>query len=148
MVVRLPDVRAMDPSWQEHSTARVYAPWQDGRLWSASRALGGAMGSMIGEDAGTGGVWGIELADDGGVKSGVRYSGIVKNNSGNPVAGATVTSFLASNAGVAVAASSVSDSAGGFVAVSPFPVVNHYLVAYKPGSPDVAGTTKNNIVFT
>ena len=123
------------------------APWTDGLLWPTSRGVGGSLAAGISDDAASCGVWGVELADDGGVRSGVKYIGVTKDSTGTALASATVTALLTST-DQTVGPDVVSDAGGYFEAVSPFPGVDHYLVAYKPGSPDVAGTTKNNIRFT
>lgn len=129
------------------------AQWTDGLLWPTSRGVGGSLAAGISDDAASCGVWGVELADDGGVRSGVKYIGVTKDSTGTALAGATVSAYLTVPADMRtpaapVAASVVSDAGGYFEAVSPFPSTDHYIVAYKPGSPDVAGTSKNNLRFT
>lgn len=126
-------------------------PFTDGLLWPSSRFAGGGATSgwsgMLGQDAADMRRWGQELWEGGGVASAVKYVGVTQDSAGSTLAGATLTPFLTSNDAVA-GPDVVSDAGGYFEACSIYPGVDHYVVAYKPGSPDVAGVSKNNVRFT
>lgn len=70
-------------------------------------------------------------------------SGVTRDGSGNPLGSCTVHLFQALND--TQISTTISDGSGNFTflptASGPF-----YLVAYLPGSPDVAGTTVNTLV--
>ena len=72
-----------------------------------------------------------------------RLSGVTRNSAGVVLASCRVALCL--TATNAVVATTFSDGAGAFAfdmpGTGPF-----YLIAYKPGSPDVAGTTVNTLV--
>lgn len=74
-----------------------------------------------------------------------KISGVTKDSTGAVLAGATVQIFNTST-GLLVD-TVVSDSAGNYYASDPN-AVNCFAVAYEAGSPDVAGTTKNNLTGT
>jgi hypothetical protein len=74
-----------------------------------------------------------------------RVTGVTRNNVGAPLGGATVQLF---NTSTGLLVDTVtSDSAGNYTASDPNAVAC-FAVAYEAGSPDVAGTTKNNITGT
>jgi hypothetical protein len=72
-------------------------------------------------------------------------SGVTMDSAGNPLAGVTVDLFQ--TGGDRITLTTISDAAGNYrfdnPGSGPF-----YIVAYKPGSPDVAGTTVNTLVAT
>ena len=70
-------------------------------------------------------------------------TGQTQDNNGNPLANCTVT--LLRTADNSVAAITASDGSGNY-AINATPALNQYVVAYLPGSPDVAGTTVNTLV--
>ena len=74
-----------------------------------------------------------------------RITGVTRDSSGNPLANCLYA--LLRTGDNSVAALGTSDANGNFViyASSQF---THYIVAYKAGSPDVAGTTVNTLVGT
>jgi hypothetical protein len=67
--------------------------------------------------------------------------------SGNVAAGAIVQAFRTSDDAFAGLVDANSTD-GQFSVPSPYPGVAHYLVAYKPGSPDIGGTTVNTLIPT
>jgi hypothetical protein len=69
------------------------------------------------------------------------------DGSGNPAAGAVVQAFRTSDDAFAGEVNSTATD-GQFIVPTPFVGANHYLVAYKPGSPDIGGTTVNTLVPT
>lgn len=65
---------------------------------------------------------------------------------GAPVSGAVVQGFLASND--TLVNETTADSSGLYELGTPYPATNHYLVAYRAGAPDIAGTTVNTLQGT
>ena len=74
-----------------------------------------------------------------------KISGVTKDSTGAILAGATVMLF--NTATGLLVDTVVSDSAGNYYCSDPN-AVNCFAVAYEAGSPDVAGTTKNNLTGT
>ena len=72
--------------------------------------------------------------------------GRCKDESGNGISGATVQGFLTSND--TFVGETTANSLGEYELGTVYPSTNHYLVAYKAGSPDVAGTTVNTLQGT
>lgn len=70
-------------------------------------------------------------------------TGVTKDSTGAPLGSCPVVLFR--TADNSVAAQTTSDGSGNY-RVDASPAIPHYAVAYKAGSPDVAGTTKNNLV--
>lgn len=79
-------------------------------------------------------------------KAGTLYhiTGVTKNASGSALASCTVKLFRASDD--LLIASTTSDGSGSYSFNVGNNTTQYYLVAYKAGSPDVAGTTKNTLV--
>ena len=67
--------------------------------------------------------------------------------SGNVAAGAIVQAFRTSDDAFAGQVNANSTD-GRFDVPTPYPGVAHYLVAYKPGAPDIGGTTVNTLIPT
>ena len=129
------------------------SPWADGQLWPATTGLGGGISGYgcLDQDAGTA-VQNWEVCggtgwnDTGGQKQNVIV-GQTLDSGGNPLANANVEGFVTStNQPVGVVQS---DSAGYFRLPTPYGTgVAQYLVCYKAGSPDVAGTSVNTLLPT
>ena len=71
-------------------------------------------------------------------------SGVTKDSSGAPLGGCAVHLF--ESATDAELAETVSDGAGNYTFALRTNSGFFYVVAYKPGAPDVAGTTVNTLV--
>ena len=72
-------------------------------------------------------------------------TGITKSISGTPIGGCTVKLFRTSDD--AKLATTTSDGSGNYAfTVTGGATTTYYVLAYKPGSPDLAGTTVNTIV--
>jgi hypothetical protein len=69
--------------------------------------------------------------------------GVTKDNTGAPLGSCVLVLFR--TADNSIAALGLSDASGNYVFVAS-PALTHYLVAYKSGSPDVAGTTVNTLI--
>lgn len=72
-----------------------------------------------------------------------KLQGITRDSAGAVLGGAEVHAFL--TASDQFFRQVTSDAGGYFDLGSEYAGVNHYLVAYKAGSPDVAGTTVNTL---
>lgn len=116
-----------------------------GVMWSGSTGLGGGLGWGIPLDSSSDLVqsaWDVVLFYSGS-QSAKLITGFTKDANGDNLGGCVVQGFLtADNSYVGRV---VSDPSGAFTFTTPY-LGNHYLVAYKPGSPDIAGTTKNTLV--
>lgn len=73
-------------------------------------------------------------------------SGVTRDSAGAALGNCTV--HLIGSTNDAIYEQKVSDASGAFEFRSASPKQNFYLVAYKPGSPDVAGTTINTLIGT
>jgi hypothetical protein len=73
-------------------------------------------------------------------------TGITKDSAGSPLGSCTVKLYRTLNDSVAGVV--VSDASTGAFFLNASGSLNHYMIAYKPGSPDVAGTTINTLVGT
>ena len=72
--------------------------------------------------------------------------GVTRDSNSNPLGGCTV--YLYSTVSLALIAQTVSDGSGNYTFVGPKSPAggSFFVVAYLPGSPDVAGTTINTLV--
>jgi hypothetical protein len=141
-----------EPRWQWQ--CRSPKTWRDRNrfdsLWSFGCRMSGGLGS--GAD---GGFANLSVSDpfepfscDGEGTQTLKFiKGQCVDASGNVAAGAVVQAFRTSNDAFAGEVNSNSTD-GRFDVPSPYPGVAHYLVAYKPGSPDIGGTTVNTLVPT
>lgn len=124
-------------------------PWQPGVLWSGSGFCGmggigqGTFGLFSDDSSGYHSVWDVDVASTGGQQA-KKFIGTTRDNAGNPLANCNVEGFItATNVSIGIVQS---DTSGYFELPSSAGAVAHFLVSYKAGSPDVAGTTKNNLV--
>lgn len=126
---------------------RPFAPWMDGLLWPNSRTMGGdptVALTQFGSDAcNTVDHW-EPHPDEGGSQAMKKIIGTTRDASGNPLGACVVKGYLTSND--QFLRQLTSDGNGYFEFCSEYSGVNHYLVAYKVGSPDVEGTTVNTLV--
>ncbi len=129
---------------------RMQEAWGNGNLWVNSRGLGGQFSNygMLGDD-GTlyGGHWEPDLLwgwdADGGAKQNI-FTGLTRDQNGNLLGSSVVMAYVTSSN--AYVGQVTSDSSGYYRLPTPFGTgVTHYLVAFKSGSPDVAGTTDNTL---
>ena len=74
-----------------------------------------------------------------------RYavSGVTKDSTGTPLGNCQMHLFRTNND--SIAALGTSNGSGNY-SLGASPAVQHYVVAYLPGAPDVAGTTVNTLV--
>jgi hypothetical protein len=118
----------------------------DGVLWPNSRGMGGQLSGNVTNDATTcSGIFELWPGyDESGGQQQKKIIGTTLDASGNPLASCVIQCYLTSND--VFVGQVTSDSGGYYELPSYFSAQTHYLVAYKPGAPDVAGTSVNTIV--
>lgn len=143
------------PRWQWQ--CRGPKTWRDrnrfASLWSFGCRANGGNGSgqdgsaPIGRDLQAPDLFEPYSCDGPGTQTLKFIKGQCVDASGNVAAGAIVQAFRTSDDQFAgeVNANAVD---GSFDVPTPFVGASHYLVAYKPGSPDIGGTTVNTLVPT
>jgi hypothetical protein len=135
-------------SWQRRSPKT----WKDRNQWSSLWSWGCRVGGGDLEGYAPGGLARNDLFEpyscDGEGTSVSRFiRGTVVDASDVAVANAIVQGFV--TATDAYVGQDVSRNDGTYTLATDTPAgVQHYLVAYKPGSPDVAGTTVNTLTST
>ncbi len=135
-------------SWQRRSAKTWRDPNQWRSLWSFGCKVNGGAIQEYAVD-GQSGYWGYETfsCDGPGQQSKRFIRGVTKDSGGTPISGCTVQGFVTSTD--AYVGEDVSRDDGTYLlGTDTLPGVAHYLVAYKPGSPDIAGTTVNTITST
>lgn len=118
-------------------------------LWPGSGFMSGDRSEgfcMLGQDCCEQDQWGpIQRASRGnGAQKFIM--GSCKDSGGSPVSGATVQCFLTANDNLV--SEVTSNTNGTYEAPTVYPGAAHYLVAYRPGSPAIAGTTVNTLTGT
>lgn len=88
------------------------------------------------------GVWDLP-PDEGGGATMKKITGTTKDSAGASLANCVVQGFLTTTD--QYVREVVSDTDGYYEFFSEFSGAQHYLVAYKAGAPDVAGTTVNTL---
>lgn len=118
-------------------------------LWPLPRMCNGDAAAPLGllgqsdYDSGWAHRWLKRCRGNGTVKF---IMGQCKDSNGNAVGGAVVQGFVTS--GDVFVTETACDDKGYYELGTPYPGVGHYLVAYRAGSPDIAGTTVNTLVPT
>lgn len=122
--------------------------WDERAMWPRSGFMAGDRSvptSVLSLDAGDRddfGPWSLGL---GGKNSPFYLTGYCKDASNNPLGGAIVQAFVTSTD--AYVSETRTDDRGWYQAPC-YEAVQHYLVAYYPGSPDKAGSSVNTLVPT
>lgn len=133
--------------WDGRADQVQIVPWQPGVLWSSSgfcgNAGGGTFGLFADDLAGPHSKWDEDLRYTGG-QTAKKLIGTTRDSAGAALGNCVVEGFVTST-DVSIG-KVTSDTAGYYELPSSAGAVNHYIVAYKSGSPDVAGTSKNNLV--
>lgn len=119
--------------------------------WSKSGMLCGDAtvnpgATQFGQDAAEFGQWDLPQVSDSGQIHLSAISGQCLNASSVPQINALVQAFLTSTG--ALAGSTYSDNNGNYVVTTPYLGQAHFLVALLAGSPDIFGTTDNNLTPT
>jgi hypothetical protein len=119
-------------------------PWRDGLLWPYSKMSGMDANSFIGLDSVSTTRWGVERGNDSaGGQQQKKLIGVTRDNTGAVLGSCVIQGIRTSDD--AFDNQMTSDSAGYFEFCCKFTTA-YYLVAYKAGSPDVAGTTVNTLI--
>jgi hypothetical protein len=119
-----------------------YDPLLTDRLWDRSGLLSGFCGAFDGINISYAEYY--EWPDyETGARSCNIISGITRDANGDPLGGCAVHAFTTSDD--IEQGEAVSDINGGYALDTPRTDA-HYLVAYKAGAPDVAGTSVNTII--
>lgn len=154
--------RGHEPRWQWQG--RAPKTWKDKNwwvsLWPRGRFMGGTDGSTmdgmapVGQQLAAGDGFEPFSCDGEGTQTLRFILGTCVDASAVPVANATVQAFitvtdLAGHNVDVLVGEDVSRLDGTYLCgVQTVAGVNHRLVAYKPGSPDIAGTTVNTLTST
>jgi hypothetical protein len=131
--------------WSSSVGRQAVAPWANGVLWTSNRGLGGQFGGNIAGDASTdASTWGIDPLDEVGGQQAKKIIGTTLDSTGAPLGSCVIQGFV--TATDVYVGQVVSDSAGYYELPTQYVGQSHYIVAYKAGSPDVAGTSVNTLV--
>lgn len=121
-----------------------YTLWPSSGFMSGDRSSGYA---QIGQDCCEADWWSPWQRANRGNGATKFIMGTCKDSVGNTVSGAIVQGFLTSND--QYIGETTSNTNGDYELSTPYPSpATHYLVAYRPGSPDIAGTTVNTLTGT
>lgn len=138
--------------WQKRSpkTQKDRIGWNS--LWSYGCRLGGGDAEGYAASGNGQGLAGCDLyepfsCDGAGTQSKRFIRGTVYDDVGSAVSGAIVQGFVTSTDAYVGEVQSLNDGTY-ILGTETLPGVPHYLVAYKPGSPDIAGTTVNTLTST
>lgn len=138
-------------SWQKRSPATRKDPARWSSLWPTCRFCGGGdIGQgyiAIGQDLSNSGMFEPFSRDGDGTQSRNFLRGVCKDSTSTIVANAIVQGFVT---GTDVFVGEVTGGEDGtyLLGTEQLKTTPHYLVAYKPGSPDIAGTTVNTLLPT
>jgi len=149
-----------DETWIVRSGRRDFSPRRRGdsefgarsrfwTLWSRPQSMSGDLSggyAQSGQDAANSGRWSPWQRATRGNGTVKFIMGQCKDGSDVGVSGATVQGFL--TATDAYVGETTADSLGNYELGTPYPGAQHYLVAYRAGSPDIAGTTVNTLIPT
>lgn len=133
-------------SYQKRGAASVRDAYGHFTLWPSARIAAGdptAPLTLSGQDAAQGGIFTPSMYAQGGVQRPWFIRGNCVDGSSNPVPGAVIQGFLTAND--QYVGQTITDDGGYYQLGTYFFGQQHYLIAYKPGSPDIAGTTVNTL---
>lgn len=140
-------VRAQTDRWVDWTRAGQLAPWADAMLWPRSRTLADPVEDLVtfGAAAHESGLWESmsSLIDASGGQGRLKIRGVTRDNVGTALGSCLIQCFRTSDD--LLVSECFSDAGGYYEAPTQFPGVNHYIVAYKAGSPDFAGTSLNTL---
>lgn len=135
------DERAIDPITDfirvDYFDLDYYLP-----LWSSPRGIDSNIGALDSTLLRWPVMWEYDVRWQG-ARSKKRFTGVTKDSNGDPLSYCVVQLFRTSDDLFIM--ETTSDLFGNFAVYSPWDTA-HYMVAYKSGAQDVAGTTKNTIV--
>lgn len=138
-----------DFSYQRRNDSGLGSRYRFATLWPKSGFMSGDRSSgfcLFGQDIAEHRWW-SPMQRAGRGNGNVKYIlGQCKDGSSNPVSGAAVQCFL--TASDLLVSETTSNTDGSYEAPSVYPGQAHYLVAYRPGSPDITGATVNTLTPT
>ena len=117
----------------------------DGMLWSRSRFAGSDGWALVGCESLSAGRFEADISDCVGGQQTKKIIGTTKDSGGTALGSCIVQGFVTATDAYVGA---VTSDPGGYYELPTTNTGQHYLVAYKAGSPDVAGTSVNTIVPT
>ena len=124
--------------------ANVDRPWDNGILWSRSRIAQGGSDYLLGNDVSyASDSWEAPPQEVSGGQQQKKIVGSTLDSSGAALGGVIVQGFV--TATEVYVGQTTSDAGGWYTLTTPYASVAHYVVCYKAGSPDVAGTSLNNL---
>lgn len=129
--------------WDYAGTRSHLDPWADGMLWPRPRLLGVAPDGLFGTDQQNSGRYESDAFDFCGGAQIKKIIGFTLDANGDPLGSCIIQGFLTVND--LYIGQTISDTAGYYELPTPY-TGTHYIVAYKAGSPDVAGTSVNTLV--
>jgi hypothetical protein len=134
-VVANQDFSAKPIDWTRQYDMDTISPWADGAIWPNSTQQG--QNILVATH------FNAPPAMEPGGNSYKSFQGITRDSAGAALAAAKVEGFVTGSD--LYVGDVVSDAGGYFQLPTAQGAVNHYLVGYKSGSPDVAGTTVNTL---
>lgn len=126
------------------------APFTDAVLWPRARFCGPEMScGILEQDATATGRWQAPPQEGGGQQQ-LKIVGMTKDGDGNPLGSCLVRGYLinTSDSDEVFIAEVTSDAGGYYEFISKYPSQNHFLVAYKAGSPDYVGSSVRTLQAT
>lgn len=137
-------IRSPLDTWNDGGRGPQVRPWSPGLLFTMPRYMPGDLDVPLEP-------WRdnndfdemIYNTDWGGAPGMLKIRGTTRDSSGNPLGNCIVQGFRTSDD--LYVGEVTSDSAGYFELPTPYSGTNHYLLAYKAGSPDIAGSTVNTL---
>lgn len=127
-----------------HPDRTAMRPWDDGILWSTPAFLGGSSGWALSQDAMTSGCYDSYGPDERGGQQTKKLTGITRDSSAIPAGSCNVMGFVTTTN--VFVGQVTSDSGGYYELPTAYAGVAHFLVVYRAGSPDIAGTTLNTLI--
>lgn len=140
-------IRMQIDVWADWKRNAQIAPWADGLLWPSSSFMSGDLSNaLFGQDVAEMRRWASmsSEADASGGQQRLKIRGITRDSAGTALGSCLVQCFRTSDD--LLVSESFSDSGGYFEAPTQYSGSAHYLVCYKGGSPDVAGTSVNTLM--
>ena len=113
-------------------------PWWPGAGWIEQGDAGDAGLHPLGGD------WWEPFEVTRGAAYRFAFVGVTRDVYGSPLGACTVKCYRTSTD--EMVGLTISDPVGNFLVTTPYYPDAHYLVCYKSGSPDVQGTSANNII--
>lgn len=131
-------------AWDFIGGAVCTRPWDDGMLWGKSRmGADNSAGMLFNVDNQSSGRYEPDVVDVFGGQQMLKLRGVTRDSTGAPLGSCIVQGFV--TATDAYVGQCTSDSGGYYELPTSHAGAQHYIVAYRAGSPDVAGTSVNTL---